>query len=166
MPDLGELLLLLILRHGEAESKSTGKADEERALTVEGKEKLGMNLNLAKEILRNRSVDLILSSPLLRARQSAELAKEILNSAARVEIDSSLESNSEPYEIYQSLTKNSQRECMLLVSHQPLVSRILAGLLNWNDRYFSFKTGAMAIVQVDEMRLNPEGILVSLISHL
>ena len=154
-------MLLIVVRHGEAEPKSSQKADEERGLTDEGSRKLRINLSIAREFA-GLKVDLILSSALVRARQSAEIAKEVFGTT-KVEVDPSLGPQATPYELYQDLSKYSQFECVLLVSHQPFLSSLLASLLNWDDRYFSFQTGALAIIQIGELTTDPKGVLLALL---
>jgi phosphohistidine phosphatase len=153
-------LLLIIVRHGEAEPKSSPKPDEERHLTEEGSKKLRKSLMLVKELVGR--VDLLLSSPLVRARESAEIAKEVFG-IKKVEIDSSLEPESTPYELFNSLSKYSKIERVVLVSHQPFVSHLLASVLNWDGRYFSLMTGAIAIIEIGELKANSEGVLLALL---
>jgi phosphohistidine phosphatase len=152
---------LIVVRHGEAEPKSSGTPDENRGLTDQGKISLRNNLMTAKDILRS-TVDVVLSSPLLRAKESAEIARKIFGLHG-FEVAESLEPEESPYEAYRTLTKYSQRECVLIVSHEPLVSRILSGLLNWNERHFAFSTSAVAMIEVKELRANPEGVLLCLL---
>src|SRR5256885_1079820 len=67
---------IYVLRHGEAEEQETGLADRERKLTAKGKRDLRSVLKLA----RNAEVapDLILTSPLRRAQETAAIAAEVL----------------------------------------------------------------------------------------
>ena len=106
--------------------------------------------------------DLLLSSPLVRARESAGVAREVFG-MEKVVVDDSLEPDSTPYELFESLSKYSKIERVLLVSHQPLVSNLLSSLLNWDGRYFSLKTAAVAIVEIGELNANPEGVLLALL---
>ena len=69
---------IYILRHGIAEDAGPGQSDSERALTSEGKKKLRNVLRAAHEA--GVTPALILTSPLKRAVQTAELAAEILAS--------------------------------------------------------------------------------------
>jgi phosphohistidine phosphatase len=158
-------LLLLIIRHGEAEPKSSAKRDEDRALTNRGTETLRANLKVAKELLGDRKVDFILSSTLLRAKQSAEIAREVFRGPSPA-ISDALHSDSETIDVYKAISKLDSFNVAVLVTHQPLVSRLLAHLLNWNDRNFRFETGSIAIVELSEMRINPEGVLISLVQPL
>lgn len=158
-------MLLIIVRHGEAEPKSSAKRDGDRGLTEKGSCALKKNLEIGRALVGDGKVDWILSSPLLRARQSADIAREIFHGPVS-EVSTSLVSESEPYEVYQALSRLQSLNLAIIVTHQPLIGRLLAQLLNWNDRNFQFGTGALAIVEVKEMRVNPEGTLLCLIQSL
>jgi phosphohistidine phosphatase len=66
---------LLIIRHAVAEERdawaNTGKSDDERPLTTEGRGKMARNARGLREGVP--SVDLVATSPLVRARQTAEI---------------------------------------------------------------------------------------------
>jgi len=68
----------LMMRHGEAESNLTGAIrsalDTTDALTEKGKEQL----TVAIENLKDKNIDLIVASPLMRTKESAQLVKEAL----------------------------------------------------------------------------------------
>lgn len=63
---------LLLLRHGIAEERCEGLDDAQRCLTPEGRERTRAQLQRLEQL--GLSCDLVLSSPLVRARQTAELA--------------------------------------------------------------------------------------------
>jgi phosphohistidine phosphatase len=63
---------LLLLRHGIAEERAEGLGDAQRCLTPEGRQRTMAQLQGLVEL--GLSCDLVLSSPLVRARQTAELA--------------------------------------------------------------------------------------------
>ena len=154
-------LLLIIVRHGEAVPKSSGIPDENRGLTEAGKIGLRENLMLAREIVGSE-LDLILTSPVLRAKESAEIARQVFE-ASNFEQSMALVSESSPYEVFQSLSKFPALQTILLVSHQPLVSQLIAGLLAWDERRFSFPPGSIAILQLKEFTSNAEATLLTLI---
>src|SRR2546425_3909454 len=87
---------LIFLRHGLAVDKEEWKGeDEARPLTAEGVER-------TKEVVRGLRAlkvcpDVILSSPLLRARETAEIAKKGLSSDAKVELADELTPRSEEH---------------------------------------------------------------------
>lgn len=63
---------LLLLRHGIAEEPCEGEADAERALTQRGRQR--SRAVLQRLVAVGSRADLLLCSPLLRARQTAEIA--------------------------------------------------------------------------------------------
>jgi phosphohistidine phosphatase len=62
---------IYLIRHGIAEEQKTGIKDEERELTKEGKQKTEKVAHRLVEL--GRQFDLIVTSPLMRARQTAEI---------------------------------------------------------------------------------------------
>ena len=77
-------VLLYLMRHGIATEPSPGTSDAERALTAEGVRKtarvaVGLQMIDAKP-------DLILSSPLVRAEETARLVADVLAPRAAVEL--------------------------------------------------------------------------------
>ena len=66
---------LLLIRHGIAVERGSTATDDERALTTEGRARTRQVL---KRLLRlELSCDSLISSPLIRARQTAELALQL-----------------------------------------------------------------------------------------
>ncbi|MFM7267572.1 MAG: phosphohistidine phosphatase SixA [Cyanobium sp.] len=63
---------LLLLRHGIAEERAEGLVDAERALTAAGRRRTTETLRRA--VALDLRVERLIASPLLRARQTAELA--------------------------------------------------------------------------------------------
>src|SRR5271157_2415920 len=118
------------MRHGEAVPKSSVASDEERKLTEEGMAGNRRVLTLARDLGPAR-VDAVMCSPIVRVRQTAEAACEVLGvSELEVEVSDSLEPNSTPYEFYGELSKfHVKTRKLLAVSHQPFVSALLSDLL-------------------------------------
>lgn len=127
---LGDIgMEIYLMRHGEAESKREGTTDDARRLTKHGEDQVRKNLAFAKENLGAR-IDLILSSPLTRAKQTANIAADLF-AVKQSSVDGSLAPESAPYEIYAALSKidPSFSKSVLLVTHQPLVSHLLEDLV-------------------------------------
>ena len=74
---------IYILRHGEAEMRETGHSDGERKLTVYGKRDLKAVLKVAHKL--GVAPQVILTSPLRRAQETAKIGAEILHSKHVVE---------------------------------------------------------------------------------
>jgi phosphohistidine phosphatase len=108
--------LIWLLRHGDAES-GDGKPDEERELTDKGR-KQSRNAGLALKAL-GVSLDACLSSPKLRAKQTAELACEALG--VEVELDDRLGGGD-----FDPLELAAGRGEVMLVGHEPDFSGAVA----------------------------------------
>lgn len=63
---------LLLLRHGIAEPRQPDRGDQDRALTPEGRRRTALLLERLRQL--GLGADRLLCSPLIRARQTAELA--------------------------------------------------------------------------------------------
>ncbi|MCC6683228.1 MAG: phosphohistidine phosphatase SixA [Phycisphaeraceae bacterium] len=126
-------MLLYLLRHGIAESDSASGLDADRRLTDDGRAKT--RKVVAALALRMSPPQVILSSPLVRARQTAELAGEAFG--VPVEIWDVLGGN----HAGQILAELAQRQHqmtlpgslpgagVMLVGHEPSLSEIIERLL-------------------------------------
>ena len=70
--------------------------------------------------------DGILTSPVLRARQTAEIVAATLGMESRLEEISGLAPESSVEHLLFGLTRYQDREHLLLVGHQPLLGQMLA----------------------------------------
>src|ERR1035438_494590 len=118
---------LYILRHGIAVEPGTRgyEKDADRPLTPEGERKLSQ-IAEAMEAL-DLTFDLILSSPYLRARQTAEIVAEALKARKRLEFSDSLApggSTMKLVELLNCLTPPPQN--VLLVGHEPYLSGLVS----------------------------------------
>jgi phosphohistidine phosphatase len=121
---------LYFLRHGLAAEPDSARfaSDAERPLTLEGRRKMK---RIAKAI-RNLelSLDLVLSSPYVRARQTAEMVVEVLGAGRRLRFSEQLEPGSDVGEVIVFLKKLSRRyESVMLVGHEPLLSQTISLLV-------------------------------------
>ena len=73
---------LYLLRHGKADWPNWDRPDDERPLTKEGRKEVAA---VAKLLARLKITPVILSSPLPRASQTAEVAGKYLNAKVRME---------------------------------------------------------------------------------
>lgn len=118
---------LYILRHGIAvEPGSPGYAkDADRPLTPEGERKLQRITN-AMEAL-GLSFDLILSSPYLRARQTAEIVAEAFKARKRLDYSDSLTPGGSTQKLVGYLDRlQPPPESVLLVGHEPYLSGLVS----------------------------------------
>ncbi len=124
-------MTLYILRHGIAVEPGTpGYAkDADRPLTPEGERKL-RQIGKAMKALE-LSFDLLLSSPYLRARQTAELVAAALKSRNRLELSDSLTPGGSARKLVELLNSLQPRpESVLLVGHEPYLSGLISLLVS------------------------------------
>jgi len=116
---------LILFRHSDAVASAS--SDFERRLTERGREKLRLIAEEAKSLLP--SVDRILSSPYLRAMESAQILAEAYGvDPAEVQSHDPI-ANALPREIIQLLKAYSGSN-ILLVGHMPTLAYLSAELLS------------------------------------
>lgn len=118
---------LYLLRHGPARPKSMGVADAELPLTTQG-ERMVEKISLAMRRLKLR-FDRILSSPYLRAYQTAEIIAKGLGLKRRLEKSDALKSGTTWERVRPELEKAGPDDRILLVGHEPDLGQIIAQIL-------------------------------------
>jgi phosphohistidine phosphatase len=151
---------LLIVRHAIAldrlVSAEQGIDDTQRPLTEEGIKKMNQGaLGLAR---LQTTYDSILSSPLLRAEQTARILQQHYPSAKL----SLLETLAPPYrcgDLIQSLNK-VQAEKIAIVGHEPGLSRLIAELIGSREYgTIELKKGGAALLGFDHNLAPGESVL-------
>jgi len=148
---------IYLLRHGIADDRKPGHPDSERALTSEGRDKLRRVLKCARAA--NVSPTAILSSPLRRALETAEVAAESLGFGGKVEGTRALEPEASPHDTWEEIRAHKNEASILLASHEPLISSLAAFLLNSPALHVDMKKAALVRIDVDRMGPQPYGIL-------
>lgn len=153
---------LFIVRHGEAEALK--RTDAERALTARGH---ADTLALGQLLAREQQVwDAIIVSPYLRARQTLENILSSFPQHPAVIINTSITPENAVIQAYEALQPLTDCNNVLMVSHMPLVSALVASLLTGSQRQahdYSMATASMAEVAVDTF-MEGGGTLKRLIS--
>jgi len=117
-----------LLRHASAEERSESGKDDDRTLTEDGHKR-------AREVARGLAeletgIELVLTSPYARARQTAEPVVRALRLQNRLRETQALEPSSDPEEILDEV-RAEKVEAILLVGHEPhlgaLLGRLVAG---------------------------------------
>ncbi len=120
---------LVFLRHGLAVDQEEWKGDEaDRPLTAEGADR-------TREVVRGLRTlkvrpDVILSSPLLRARETAEIAKKGLITDAKVELAEELAPAASPDRIIARLADLADKPVVLCVGHEPHISTTISAMVS------------------------------------
>ena len=114
---------LYFLRHGEANWPDWKKSDDQRPLTDFGKKEVG---DVAKFLARvNVRPDLIVTSPLPRAAQTAEIAADYLK--AKLRKDELLAPGFGMSEL-RTILKRHRSKALMLVGHEPDFTTVVSGL--------------------------------------
>lgn len=135
---------LFFLRHGIAEDARGGMSDAERALTDEGRAQL-QPIAYALHRLGMQPAT-ILTSPLVRARQTAEIVAPILGSP--VEVVDELRPGCTLDDLTRLLRRYPQ-ETIMLVGHELDFSSLAARLINADERGIVLKKAGLIRVDVD-----------------
>lgn len=147
-------MIIYILRHGIAEERRSGLADEERALTPEGRKKLSPVLKRA--LAAGVTPTQIVTSPLKRALQTAEIASKVFG-AELVTMDQ-LKPSTLPAETWTALLRIAKNEEVIVVGHEPHLSRFAAFLLGTPGLRLELKKAALLRIRVDRIA-SPRGVL-------
>jgi phosphohistidine phosphatase len=145
---------LYILRHGIAAEpgEGGGHKDSARPLTREGERKVWEAAE-AMESLR-LSFDLILSSPYVRARQTADIIAKAFNGRDKLELHDALAPSGSTKKLVEHIAAiRPAPGDVLLVGHEPSLSDLIS-LLVAGDRGLSvvLKKGGFAKLSVETLR--------------
>ena len=135
---------IFFLRHGEAEERQPGMPDAQRQLTPEGiAEMRRVGRGIAALDLR---IDSILTSPLVRAYQTAALAAEALGLTERLREDQLLASGARFADLVHALQDERENARILVVGHEPDFSNLIGELIGGG--VVRMKKAALAHVDV------------------
>jgi phosphohistidine phosphatase len=149
---------LYLLRHGIAEDDSPTGKDADRQLTEEGRRKLRDTLKTAAGA--GVKLGSIVSSPYLRARQTAEIAKEILGFKDDLLFSEALKPEADPQDLWQEIRSVYRgADCVMFAGHDPFMSRCTAYLLGTPALMVDFKKGAVVRIDIDQFGVQPRGVL-------
>ena len=142
---------IYLLRHGIAEDAKPGHPDAERPLTAEGRDKLHRVLVRARAAGLDPS--LILSSPYRRACETATVAAEVLAYKGEIVRTPALVPESSPFDAWEEIRHRKAERAILLSSHEPLMSSLVAFLLDSPALHVDMKKAAL--VRIDCERFGP-----------
>jgi phosphohistidine phosphatase len=146
-----------LLRHGIAEEAGPGQSDANRALTNEGRRKLRQVLQAAADA--EVQPTLVLSSPLKRALQAAEIAVQILKYKNEIVQSRALTPNSSVEEAWDEIRVHRDEDSVLLVGHNPLFSELAGFLIGSKTAQIEMKKGAILRVDMESFTPHPKGSL-------
>jgi len=146
---------LLLLRHGLAVDQGTPgyERDSERPLTPEGRRKVRL---IGKALARLEiAPDAILTSPFVRAHQTAEIVATVLRSKKRMQICAQLACGGDAKRLIAHINKlHPQARSVMLVGHEPDLSSLASLLLTGKatGAPIELKKGGLCVIETDALR--------------
>lgn len=134
---------LWLIRHGAAEAYQ--RHDAERQLTAQGRQQVV----LAAKLLQTVTFDRVLSSPYVRARQTAELLCATLAHQGTIEIVPWLTPEDDVREVTRKLD-GYPVDNLLIVAHQPLLGTLVSWLTDASRQHVvPMNTASIACLEGD-----------------
>lgn len=138
---------LYLLRHGDAVEQ--GYADFDRPLTLHGERSIRV---VARSIVAmGFGIDKILTSPLVRAKQTADLVVEVLGTKTKVLETRNLIVGTDPLFLMKELNQELNNSNILLVGHEPFLS-VFSSILVFGSPAgkLMLKKAGLACVEADK----------------
>jgi phosphohistidine phosphatase len=140
---------LYLVRHAIAEERGDAWPDDaKRPLSADGMTRMRKSMRgLAKLDL---AIDVILTSPLVRTRQTAEIVAAALDPKPAIVAVDSLAPGGAQTAIFSDLEKQSRKTRLGIVGHEPGIGELAARLIG-SRHAIEFKKGAVCRIDVDEL---------------
>lgn len=143
------------MRHGDAkwpDDNPEGRPDDERPLSDLGRQEVATMATFMERA--GVKPDLILSSPLVRARQTAEIVHEHFDSSATLQTAADLAPGGSPAGVLAQILRQGRPAETVLTGHMPGVG-MLAGYLAWNQRDAAIIFRTAGVCRIDLPDSNP-----------
>ena len=144
-------MIIYFLRHASAgEPFVNAKKDEKRALDKDGIEQCGYVGRALAAI--EAQVDVIVSSPLKRATQTASLVGNEMGYEGKLQIETGLRPGATVADFRRLLEKYARQESMMVVGHNPNLSQFLGALISESGCEASVELKKGAVARIDMRR--------------
>lgn len=145
---------LYILRHGEAAEHGDLRYpnDADRPLTPKGTRRTRALARVLRKL--DITFDVIFSSPLVRARETAEIVERGLRLHVRVELTEHLANSGDTEKLVHQLDElRPTPESILLVGHEPDSSRLISLLCTGGPHLsLTLKKGGLCRMEIESLR--------------
>src|SRR5436853_2791658 len=142
---------LYILRHAIAVERTLEHTgfDSERPLTSEGIRKLKQVVKAMKRL--ELSFDVILSSPYVRALQTAQIVARGLHQQKRLQLEDCLKPESSFRDLIEKLQRR-KNATLLLVGHEPFLSSLISFLLSGRTNLnITMKKAGLCFLRIESL---------------
>jgi phosphohistidine phosphatase len=154
------LMEIYVVRHGIAIDREDPKCppDPDRYLTEEGIEKT--KRVAAAVAALSATPDLLLSSPYVRATQTAEIFAAVLDyPKAKIRRTDLLLPGAEPSLFFRELAKDKQTSTLFVFGHAPQLNDLIAAALGVKQHITSLKKAGVALIELKRVS-PPNGQLI------
>ena len=132
--------------------------DDDRPLTKKGIQKMRTAAKGIANLIQH--ADLILTSPLTRAFDTAKIVAKALGYKKKIEVCKELLPGNSPSTVIDYLSKCKNKKSVLIVGHEPDAGILASTLLGATKSIIVLKKGAVCRIDVDKMPLNEPGKLI------
>lgn len=141
---------LFIIRHGFAGQSLEDRAmDEERPLKKKGKEQIKGVAKGLKEL--NLCFDVVITSPLLRAKETAEIINSYCGDSKKVIENDLLRPGGSFSNLIKFLNKHKKYKKVAIVGHEPFLSSFASYCLTKNkNSVIELKKGGVLMLEVED----------------
>ena len=148
---------IYLIRHGLAEERGDAWPDDtKRPLTERGIARLRQSARGLARI--GVSWDVVITSPLVRAKQTAETVASVFEPRPHIVVTESLSPGGAYQAVLADLEKQSRRASIALVGHEPDMGE-LASRLAGTRQPIAFKKGAVCRIDVETLPPDSPGML-------
>lgn len=141
---------LYLIRHAIAEEESPTGDDSQRGLTDKGAKKMRQIAKGLREL--GVEFDYILTSPYIRAEQTAEILGDVLKMKKRIVTSENLAPTGNPDQLLTEINEKYSVNSLAIVGHEPYLSN-LVGLLTADGSpiEMTFKKGGVCYLTTDDL---------------
>ena len=140
---------LYLIRHGVAEERGDAWPDDsKRPLSEDGMTRMRKSMRGLARI--ELTIDVILTSPLVRTRQTAEIVADALDPRPTIVAVESLAPDGAQSAILADLEKQGRKTRIGIVGHEPGIGELAARLIG-SRHAIEFKKGAICRIDVDDL---------------
>jgi phosphohistidine phosphatase len=146
---MSDAVALYLVRHAVAAEAGRDYPDDSlRPLTPEGMERFRSEVGALSRL--EAAIDRVYTSPLIRARQTAEILAESLSRRPPVEVIEALAPGGSFADVMGAIARAGQDTQIALVGHEPGIGSLAARLIGGSSA-IPFKKGAICRIDVDSV---------------
>jgi phosphohistidine phosphatase len=143
---------LYIMRHGIAEDHTPKGDDAARKLTAKGSDKIAKAASGIRAM--ELSIEAILASPITRAAETAAIVSKEIGTSATLRKVSELTTGTSPDKVLDALAKLRLPENVMVVGHEPTMSRLASLLLSGSSEAVAIRLKEGGVIALEL----PDGI--------